>query len=183
MDGFPDVGREIIDGPAGPVRFGDQARELAPHVAGGGEPRETVPPFLRSARRDRRLAQVVEDEPEAGTGECDLGGGVQFARRDLQVEGQPRVRDRVQATAHAGPQQPLRVRFVRGVVPDAHQALASGTCAQIRELPGDMARGEIDPPDDSGDELMAGRQPEQLPGLAEIGPDLDHDRGAHLVGG
>ena len=113
----------------------------------------------------------------------DPRGGGEFPRPDLQVEGQAGLGDGVQAAPHVSAQQPLRVRFVLDVMPDAHQVLAARASAQRRQPLRDVGRGEVGPADHPGDEAMARGQLEQVPRLADVGPHLDHDRGLHLVRG
>jgi hypothetical protein len=72
-------------------------------------------------------------------------------------------------------QEPLRVRLVLHLVPDADQR-----AVELRELGGDVG-GEVDPADDAEDERRGARELEQLARLVERAARLDEHGAGHTV--
>ncbi len=116
---------------------------------GCGAPQQSRP-RLPTAFGDRRLRQVVDDQPQR---RVPLGQGddvFEMTRQDGDdVEGQLALGEQAQAVLDLLTDHPVRVRFVVDQVPDTHEP---GIPAALVELRGGVVRPlQRHPSDDPGD--------------------------------
>lgn len=122
---------------------------------------------------------MVEDERQTGDpGRC-LSRGGQLARRDDEVVSEPRLRDGGQSAPYVGAEQPLGVGLLLDLVADADETVSARPLAQGGERVGDARRGEVDPADDSRDQVAAGREGQQLGRLLGDADGLYEDGAGH----
>ncbi len=143
---------EICRRPSRPVRFGHQARHLAPHIPGLCELADVPLPFPNLARADLRLRQMIEDEPLAREPRHELDGSRQMPRINKDVVGEVEILEQRDAPAERRPQQKAIVGLGLHDVPHADKL---GMRRELRQLCRDIVGLQIDPAHDRRDERVA----------------------------
>src|SRR5207253_3962228 len=77
------------------VRFGQEPRELAPHVVVRGEARDVRAPRVEPSRANCRLAAVIQHEAGVGTLAYQVRDVAQLVVRGAEIEGEPATADRL----------------------------------------------------------------------------------------
>ena len=125
---------------------------------------------------DRRLRQVVDDEPETGHLPGHDQRRRQLARADEEVVGQAGRLDRGQPAPHVRAEEPVRVGLVVDLVADPDEPLPARPAAQRVERSADAPIGQVDPSDHAADERDGRCGREELAGLFQAADRLDEDR-------
>ncbi len=122
---------------------------------------------------------MVEHEGQLRELADRLDRGGQLVRPDQQFVDQAGVLDRGQAVEHVRTDQPVRVRLVLGLVPDALQPAAGRVGLQAADPLAGVARGQVDPADYRHDAVHGVSQHQHLGCLVRIGDGLHQHRGVH----
>ena len=87
-------------------------------------------PRFEGTGRDRRLGEVIDDEPDIRQAPGKLHGRRQLARSQEEVVGETGRSDGPDPADHVRAQEPRRVRLVVNLVTDPDQAIAAGPGSQ-----------------------------------------------------
>ena len=155
----------VHDDQSASVTSPDTLQATCSSSANGGDQR---PPWLERAGRDRRLGQVVDDEPDVRQAPGQLQRRRQLARPDQQVVGQPGRPDRARCprttssrSSHSGSGS----SWTWWRMPTSRSPPGPARSAAMRL--GDGGIRQVDPADDPADERRA---PRRAPGTRPSPP-------------
>ncbi len=108
--------------PGGPVRLGNHAGELAPDIWAPRQLGDATGPIIPAPLGDPWLGDVIDNETEVWECPCDLERSGQVGWADEQIIAKIAFDQFLEPVLDVGAEQPVNVRFVMDLMPNADQA-------------------------------------------------------------
>jgi hypothetical protein len=178
-DDVVDVRLQRLLRPRRPVRFRDQAADLATHVRRLRQLADLRGPRFPLRVADLGLAAVVEDEAHVGSFRDEFDRRWQLARVDEDVVGEVERGELADAVDEIVVREEAVVGFGLRDVADADGFRVAG---EIREVELDVGLLQVDPANDAAHERRRAREVEQEAVLVEALPRLDRDTAVEALG-